>query len=126
MPTFLPIGRRPAGATRRQLLALRLGATLLTGGALPALAQVPLSPAAPPADTSGHKYQTPPGAARQPWYNTKLVRATAVPAVLIGYGISVVDGRGFYSSYDARRDIQRNFPGFSNHLDDYLQWAPYL
>ena len=49
-----------------------------------------------------------------------------MPAVLIGYGISVVDDHGFYSSYDARRDIQRNFPNFNNHLDDYMQWAPYL
>ncbi|RZK97904.1 MAG: phosphatase PAP2 family protein, partial [Hymenobacter sp.] len=61
-----------------------------------------------------------------PWYRSKLVRASVVPAALIGYGISVVDEHGFYSSYDARRDIQRNFANFSNHLDDYLQWAPYL
>ena len=79
-----------------------------------------------PADTATHKYQTPPGAPPVPWYRGKLVRASVVPAALIGYGISVVDGHGFYSSYDARRDIQRNFPGFHSHLDNYLQWAPYL
>ncbi|MGI4867243.1 MAG: phosphatase PAP2 family protein, partial [Janthinobacterium lividum] len=129
MPTFLPFASRRAAPARRQLLALSLGATLLTGGALPALAQVPLNPAAPttaPADTSDHKYQTPPGTPRQPWYNSKLVRATVVPAVLIGYGISVVDDHGFYSSYDVKRDLHRAFPNFNNHLDDYLQWSPYL
>ncbi|MDJ0365383.1 phosphatase PAP2 family protein [Hymenobacter sp. H14-R3] len=81
---------------------------------------------APPADTATHKYQTIPDAPRAPWYRSKVVRASVVPAALIGYGISVVDNHGFYSSYDARRDIQRNFPNFNNHLDDYLQWAPYL
>ncbi|RZK63232.1 MAG: phosphatase PAP2 family protein [Hymenobacter sp.] len=110
-------------AVRRRSLTIGLSVSLLAGAALPGRAQV-AAPVA--ADTSGNKYQTVPGAARQPWYNSKLVRATVVPAVLIGYGISVVDDRGFYSSYDARRDIQRNFPNFSNHLDDYLQWAPYL
>jgi membrane-associated phospholipid phosphatase len=128
MTTSLPsASRRASAAARRQLLTFGLGTSLLAGAALSALAQVPLNPTAPAAaDTSGHKYQTVPGAARQPWYNSKLVRAAAVPAVLIGYGISVVDEHGFYSSYDARRDIQRNFPNFNNHLDDYLQWAPYL
>ncbi len=96
---------------------LSIGAQAQTGLALPATA---------PADTTWHKYQPPPGAAPRPWYRGKLVRASIVPAVLIGYGISVVDGHGFYSSYDAKRDIQRNFPNFNNHLDDYLQWAPYL
>jgi membrane-associated phospholipid phosphatase len=129
MTMFLPSAYRvPARATRRPLLSLALSASLLAGAARPALAQVPLNPAATPAptDTTLRKYQTPPGAPRQPWYNSKVVRATVVPAVLIGYGISVVDDHGFYSSYDAKRDIQRNFPNFSNHLDDYLQWAPYL
>jgi membrane-associated phospholipid phosphatase len=96
-----------------------LGLSLL---ATVAHAQVP----AAPVDTTLRKYQTPPGAPSQPWYRGKLVRATIVPAALIGYGISVVDDHGWYSSYDARRDIQRNFPNFNNHLDDYLQWAPYL
>ncbi len=124
--SLLSAGQLAGAAARRQLLAISLGTSLLLGAARPALAQVPLNPATAPIDTSGHKYQTPPGAPRQPWYNSKLVRATAVPAVLIGYGISVVDGHGFYSSYDAKRDIQRNFPNFSNHLDNYLQFAPYL
>lgn len=100
-----------------------LAASLL-GPALPGQAQQATPPA--PADTTLRKYQTPPGPAPKAWYKGKLVRASLVPAVLIGYGISVVDGHGFYSSYDAKRDLQRNFPNFNNHLDDYLQWSPYL
>ena len=120
---------RPGRAScRHQLVAIGLGASLLAGSARPALAQVPLNPTAPtaPADTTRQKYQTVPGAARQPWYSSKLVQATVVPAVLIGYGISVVDDHGFYSSYDVKRDLHRAFPNFSNHLDNYLQFAPYL
>jgi membrane-associated phospholipid phosphatase len=79
-----------------------------------------------PADTTLHKYQTLPSAPRQPWYRGKLVRASIVPAALIGYGISVYDDHGFYSSRQAQADLQRNFPNFNNHLDDYLQFAPYL
>ena len=99
------------------------------GVARPTQAQVlsptPL-PAAEPADTTLHKYEAPPGTPRKPWYQSKLVRASIVPAVLIGYGFSVVDGHGLYSSYDAKRDLQRNFPNFNNHLDNYLQWSPYV
>ena len=100
---------------------------LLALALLPGLAPAQGGPPPPAAlaDTTLHKYQTPPGTPARPWYRGKLVRASIVPAVLISYGISVVDGHGFYSSYDAKRDIQRNFPGFENHLDDYLQWSPY-
>jgi membrane-associated phospholipid phosphatase len=116
------------GAVRRYALTLGLSAGLLAGPALPGQAQVlnPTAPTPAAADTAGHKYQTVPGAAAQVWYKSKVFKAAVVPAVLIGYGISVVDDHGFYSSYDARRDIQRNFPNFRTHLDDYLQWAPYL
>jgi len=79
-----------------------------------------------PADTTLHKYQTPPGAASKPWYRGKLVRASVVPAVLIGYGLSVYDDHGFYSSRQAQADLQRNFPNFRSHLDDYGQFVPYL
>jgi hypothetical protein len=115
---LLSTTRQPARRAPRWQGAA-LGLSLL---ATVAHAQVP----AAPADTTLRKYQTPLGTPDKPWYKGKLVRATLVPAALIGYGISVVDDHGWYSSYDARRDIQRNFPNFNNHLDDYLQWAPYL
>ena len=100
---------------------LVLTLSLLTGAA-----QAQTLPASPPADTTLHKYQTPPGAAPRPWYRGKLVRASVVPALLIGYGVSVYDDRGFYSSRQAQADLQRNFPDFRSHLDDYGQWVPYV
>jgi membrane-associated phospholipid phosphatase len=132
MSHYLSFSQSPArGAFRRRFLVTGLGMSLLAGSVLPGQAQV-VNPTPPPAatappDTTLHKYQTPLGnAPRKPWYQSKLFRASIVPAVLIGYGISVVDDHGFYSSYDAKRDIQRTFPNFNNHLDNYLQWAPYL
>ncbi|TYZ11973.1 phosphatase PAP2 family protein [Hymenobacter lutimineralis] len=93
------------------------------GAVLPVLGQV--TPPAAPADTA-HKYETQaPPAARPRWYQHKLVRATAIPAVLIGYGVSTINGNGLYSSYDARRDIQQAFPNFHTKVDDYLILAPY-
>jgi membrane-associated phospholipid phosphatase len=64
------------------------------------------------------------GKERKRFYKTGLFKATIVPAVLIGYGISTIHGNGFYSSYDAYRDVHKlNFKG--THLDNYLQYAPY-
>ena len=84
-------------------------------------------PAAAPlvAADSTHKYQaSEPG---RPWWRGKLVRATAVPALLIGYGASTINGHGLYSSYQARRDIHRLVgPGRHTRIDDHLQFAPYL
>ncbi|KAA9339161.1 phosphatase PAP2 family protein [Hymenobacter busanensis] len=86
------------------------------------------TPPAPAAPDTTRKYANPdgvPAAVKKPWYKGKLVRATIVPAVLIGYGASTINGNGIYSSYDARRDIQRQFPNFHTKVDDYLIFAPY-
>ncbi|MDU0370061.1 phosphatase PAP2 family protein [Hymenobacter endophyticus] len=120
MTSFLPA---TVGFVRRHALV----ALLSMSSALPLAAQV--QPAAPtaPADTT-RKYENPgdlPTIVKKPWYKGKLVTATIVPAVLIGYGVSTINGNGFYSSYDARRDIQRNFSGFHTKVDDYLILAPY-
>lgn len=79
-------------------------------GSLPAVA----FPSAVPPDTAARPRACP------------ALRALAVPAVLIGYGVSVINGHGFYSSYQARDDIQRAFPNFHSSIDDYLPYAPYL
>lgn len=98
----------------------------LSSGAV--LAQVPLASPATSPDSTLKKYENPAGlshAQKKPWYQGKLVKATIVPALLIGYGASTINGNGFYSSYDARRDIQRQFPNFRTKIDDYLIFAPY-
>jgi membrane-associated phospholipid phosphatase len=60
------------------------------------------------------------------WYKTRVFKAFAVPTVLIGYGVSCIQNHGVYSSYDARRDIQKHFSGFHTGIDDYLIFAPYI
>lgn len=73
------------------------------------------------------KYETPPQAIEKPpFYKSKIFKATVVPAVLIGYGLSTIRGNGIYSSYDAREDILENFPHFDTFLDDAFLVAPYV
>ncbi|ALW86187.1 hypothetical protein AUC43_14460 [Hymenobacter sedentarius] len=80
-----------------------------------------------PADTI-HKYQNPSKAegTHRPFLKSKGFRAVIVPAVLIGYGASTINGHGFYSSYDAQKDIRHTFGSYRNHIDNYLQFAPYF
>jgi len=92
-----------------------------------AAAQVPR--ATPARADTAHKYQNITGATapgHRPFFKSKGFRAAIVPAVLIGYGASTINGHGIYSSYDAKKDIRRAFGTYRNHVDDYLQWAPYL
>jgi membrane-associated phospholipid phosphatase len=104
---------------------------LFTGSFGPAYAQVPVNPTSPPpVDTDTlRKFENPNGVpvkAPQPWYKGKLVKATIIPAIMIGYGISTINNNGFYSSYDARRDIRKEFPNFRTRIDDILIFAPYM
>ena len=93
-------------------------------------AQAQQLPAPPAATDTLHKYERPAtgvGAVeKKSFFQSKGFRATVVPAVLIGYGISTIHGHGFYSSYQARDDIRQTFGDYRNHLDNYLQFAPYL
>ncbi|SMB95276.1 phosphoesterase PA-phosphatase related [Hymenobacter roseosalivarius DSM 11622] len=112
----------------RSFLLTRVTALLLlVGASMPTYAQV--LPAAPPAADTLHKFENStlaPTPTKKAWYRGKLVRASIVPALLIGYGISTINGHGLYSSYDARRDLQRAFPTFHTRVDDALIFAPYL
>lgn len=74
------------------------------------------------------KYQDPTtaSAAKAPFFKTKAFRATIIPAILIAYGLSTVKDNGLYSSYDAKRDIQKHFPNFQTNLDNPLLIAPYV
>ncbi len=103
-------------------------AALLLGSPLASLAQV-LPPPATPTDTT-HKFENPAGYRTTPkksFFQSKGFRASIVPAVLIGYGISTINGHGIYSSYDAKSDINHLFgAGRHTHVDDFLQFAPYF
>jgi membrane-associated phospholipid phosphatase len=74
------------------------------------------------------KYENPTGLQKPkaPFYKSKVFKATIVPAVLIGYGVSTIRDHGFYSSYDAQEDILEHFPNFDTWLDDAFLIAPYV
>jgi len=108
-----------------------VGVALWLSTFAPAVAQVtPVTPTTPAASDTTHKFENPAGVsppvARVPWYKGKLVKATIVPAVLITYGATCINGNGLYSSYQANRDIHKLFPTFRTRLDDILIFAPYL
>jgi membrane-associated phospholipid phosphatase len=62
---------------------------------------------------------------KKKFYKSALFKTSIVPAILIGYGVSTIHEHGFYSSFDAYRDIHKNFKFHRTHIDDYLQYAPY-
>ncbi|RYU83706.1 phosphatase PAP2 family protein [Hymenobacter persicinus] len=96
------------------------------------LAAAPLAPAAAqvtaPADTT-HKYENPAGVSpvrpNKPFFQKKLVKASIVPAILIGYGAYTFNGGGFYTNQQANRDIHKLFPTYRTKLDNILIVAPY-
>lgn len=104
-------------------------AGLLLSAATPAFAQVPLNPAnAAPADTT-HKYENPggvPAPEKKSFFKSKVFRAAAIPAVLIGYGAYTFNGGGFYTNQEAQRDIHRIFPTSQSRIADILIFVPYL
>ncbi|OGX92125.1 phosphatase PAP2 family protein [Hymenobacter coccineus] len=109
----------------------RMSAAALLLWAMAGGAQAQGLPTAPPpaaADTT-HKYENPAGVSsseRKPFFQRKLVRASIVPAILIGYGAYTFNGGGFYTNEDANRDIHRVFPKSNSRIADYLIFAPYL
>ena len=104
-------------------------ATALLRVSAPVQAQIPQNSTLPAAADSLHKYESPVVAvvpAAKPWYKGKLVKATIVPALLIGYGAYTFNGGGFYTNQEANRDIRRVFPTFRTRADDILIFVPYL
>ena len=89
-------------------------------------AQVTNSLKIPPADTLKKFEDSPTIVHKKPFLQSKGFRATIVPAVLIGYGLTTIKDNGLYSSYQAQQDIRRNFPNFSTNVDDYLIFAPFV
>ena len=107
------------------IIRLALVLTLGSASFSSVQAQVVPPPAAVPADTTIKKYETPAEVPTMPWYKGKLVRATIVPAVLIGYGAYTFNGGGFYTNQQANRDIHKLFPTYRTSLDNLLIFAPY-
>ncbi len=62
----------------------------------------------------------------KPFFQRKLVRASAVPVLLIGLGITTIKGNGMYSSYEAKEEIEEHLGGWHTRADDLLQFAPYV
>ena len=95
---------------------------LLLGSLNPALAQVK-----PAADTT-KKYENPrgiPAAVKAPWYRGKLVKAVAIPAVLITYG--AITARGDAGINRRGRDFaQQQFRPVSTGFDNTLIIVPYF
>ena len=55
---------------------------------------------------------------------SKAVSVFLAPTILVGAGIASMDDRGFYSSNDAYECIQKNYPDFSTHIEDFLMFVP--
>ncbi|RZK21538.1 MAG: phosphatase PAP2 family protein [Hymenobacter sp.] len=112
----------------KRLVILALALKLGPGLAPLAHAQVPLNPAAAPADTT-HKYENligQPAPVKKSFFQSKAFKALAVPTLLIGYGSYTFNGGGFYTNQDAQRDIHRLFPSSKSRIADYLIFVPYL
>lgn len=90
-------------------------------------AQVTFPPKGTAADTL-KKYERPhrDTQLKKSFLQSKGFRATIVPAVLIGYGLTTIKDHGLYSSYEAQRDLQRAFPNFHSNVDNFLIYAPFV
>jgi len=64
-------------------------------------------------------------ATRTIWYRTPTFKTVALPALFIGYGLSVTGNHGlFISSQSVQSFIVKTYPGFNSQLDNYLQFSP--
>ncbi|MBK5284608.1 MAG: phosphatase PAP2 family protein [Bacteroidia bacterium] len=59
-------------------------------------------------------------------YKTKVWPSMIIPGALIVYGLTTIKNSGFYSSYQAKKDIQKAFGSGGAPVDDYLQLSPYV
>ncbi|MBF9237324.1 phosphatase PAP2 family protein [Hymenobacter sp. BT683] len=110
---------------RALLLNRFLGILLIFSGLNPALAQI--IPAPPAADTT-RKYANPSGVSdpvKAPWYKGKLVRAVAIPALMIGYGAITAQGDAGINR-SSREFVQKQFRPVSTMIDNTVIFLPYL
>ena len=108
----------------RSILVTRFAAAILFFGALhPVQAQVKPTPT----DTT-RKYANPggvPSAVKAPWYRSKLVRAVAIPAVMLTYGAITAQGDAGINRRE-RTFVQKQFRPVSTGFDNTLIIAPYF
>jgi len=59
------------------------------------------------------------------WYRSSTFKTVALPAIFIGYGLSVSGNNGlFLSSAKLHTDVMNAFPGFHTGIDNYLAFSP--
>ncbi|WP_115461678.1 phosphatase PAP2 family protein [Winogradskyella aurantiaca] len=63
---------------------------------------------------------------KQKWYATDTGASLIASGALIGLGLFTYKDTGFLNRIDNYEFIQRYFPNFENHLDDYTQFIPYI
>ncbi|MBF9220946.1 phosphatase PAP2 family protein [Hymenobacter ruricola] len=110
---------------RSPLLSYLTAFFLLIGSIAPAYAQVPTAPA--PTDTT-KKYANPGGvsaAVKAPWYKSKLVKAVAIPAVMITYGAITAQGDAGINHRE-RTFVQKQFRPVNTTIDNTVIFLPYL
>ena len=98
-------------------------AMLLFGAFHPVQAQINPTPT----DTT-KKYQNPggvPAAVKAPFFKSKLFRAVAIPAVMIGYGAITAQGDAGINR-QSREFVQKQFRPVSTNFDNTLIIAPYF
>ena len=106
--------------TGAKVLRLRL-----PGSIGPAQDQVPT---APPATDTTKKYANPGGISspvKAPWYKSKLVKAVAIPAVMISYGAITAQGDAGINRRE-REFVQKQFRPVNTMIDNTVIFLPYL
>lgn len=108
---------------RANLLTRFAALFFFVGSLLPAHAQVNPTPS----DTT-KKYQNPGGvssAVKAPWYQSKVFRAVAIPAVLMGYGAITAQGDAGINRRE-REFVQKQFRPVNTMIDNTVIFLPYL
>ena len=60
------------------------------------------------------------------WYNTGEGRSYLVSGALIGFGLYTYKDEGPLNRKTVKDEINRYLPNFEYHLDDYIQFVPYI
>jgi len=111
----------------RSSILIRIASLALAFSSLqPVQAQVKPVPA-PAADTT-HKFENPggqPAIVKKPWYKGKLVKAVAIPAVLITYGSITAQGDAGINHRE-REFVLKQFRPVNTTFDNTLIIAPYF